>query len=220
MLNFILFKNPFRKPTRCSIQGLVSLTDNDESTGGLVLVPGSHKHFLDLQSTTTETRLWGDFVRVPYKYPLLEEVHPRLIKCKAGDLIVWDSRSIHCNTPALIYKDKTTESELLRIVTYICMSPLSLFKPDEDEYKNIERFRELREKYVRERITCTHCPLELVGAGMYCQQNLLRKKHFYFIIIGKGLYDENKPLKLNAFQHSLIIGTNVEPENGTEEIIF
>jgi hypothetical protein len=49
------------------------------------------------------------------------------------------------------------------------------------------------------------------------KQNLLKKNVY---IIGRGLRDENTPLKLNAFQHSLIIGTHVEPENGTAEIIF
>ena len=94
-------------------------------------------------------------------------MRPRLIKCKAGDLIVWDSRCIHCSTPALIYKDKTNQSEFLRLASYICMSPISMFTPNMDEYEDLEEFRRLREQYVRDRITCTHWPLELVGASMY-----------------------------------------------------
>ncbi|CAF1044398.1 unnamed protein product [Adineta steineri] len=43
-------QNPMEKSNRCSIQGFVSLTDNDESTGGLVVVPQSHKHFDELRS--------------------------------------------------------------------------------------------------------------------------------------------------------------------------
>jgi hypothetical protein len=105
-----------------------------------------------------------------------------LIKCKAGDLIVWDSRCIHCNTPALVYKEKTNQSEFLRIVTYICMSPLSLFVPHPDEYKDLEEFRRLREEYVRDRITCTHWPLELVDASMYLKQSMKNTslKCFYY----------------------------------------
>jgi hypothetical protein len=41
-----------------------------------------------------------------------------------------------------------------------------MFVPDMNEYKNLEEFRRLREQYVRERITCTHWPLELVDASM------------------------------------------------------
>ncbi|CAF0878972.1 unnamed protein product [Rotaria sp. Silwood1] len=195
-------QNPFRKPDRCSIQGFVSLTDNDESTGGLVIVPDSHKNFIDLQFILDENRLWGDFVSIPHE--VMERVHPRLVKCKAGDLVVWDSRCIHCNTPALHDKRKNnllSEPQLLRIVAYICMSPLSMFEPDGVRYENLEEFRELRENFVRNRTTCTHWPLELITASR--------------------LSDYDKvPLKLNAYQHSLIVGTHVEPENGTTEIIF
>ena len=46
--------------------------------------------------------------------------------CKAGDLVLWDSRTIHCNSPAL--KPPTTalgyrDDELLRAVVYTCMTP-------------------------------------------------------------------------------------------------
>ena len=32
--------------------------------------------------------------------------------------------------------------------------------------------------------------------------------------------EKKSPLKLNAFQRSLILGTNVDAENGTEELIY
>ncbi|CAF1473076.1 unnamed protein product [Adineta steineri] len=195
-------QNPFKKPDRCSVQGFVSLTDNNESTGGLVIVPGSHKNFINLQFLVNEERLWGDFVAMPSE--VTETIHPRLVQCKAGDLIVWDSRCIHCNTPALIDKpdyETFSKTQLLRIVAYICMSPLSLFEPDGVRYESLEEFRELREDFVRDRVTCTHWPLELATAS--------RAPHI-----------DKIPLKLNACQHSLIVGTHVEPENGTAETIF
>ncbi len=66
-----------------------------------------------------------------------------------------------------MYQERANPLELLRVVTYICMSPLSMFVPDTDEYRTLEEFRRLRELYIRERITCTHWPLELVDASMY-----------------------------------------------------
>ena len=130
--------------------------------------------------TTTEDRFHGDYVRVPSKYPLLDELSPRLIKCKAGDLIVWDSRSIHCNSPAFVDKEKENPLDLLRVVTYICMSPASMFVPNMSEYKTLEEFRELREEYVRDGITCTHWPLELIDSSTFYQENLFRNKiNFY-----------------------------------------
>lgn len=115
-----------------------------------------------------ENRVWGDFVATPHD--LIEILCPRLVKCKAGDLIVWDSRCIHCNTPALIDKIKNTSSsevQLLRAVAYVCMSPLSMFEPDGVRCDSLEEFREIREDFVRNGVTCSHWPLELNTMSMY-----------------------------------------------------
>ena len=45
------------------------------------------------------------------------------------------------------------------------MSPRELFRPDGIRYENLEEFQDLREDFVRDRITCTHWPLELFSAG-------------------------------------------------------
>ncbi len=39
-------------------------------------------------------------------------------------------------------------------------------------------------------------------------------------IIGRAPHIDKVPLKLNAYQHSLIVGTHVEPEDGTTEVVF
>jgi hypothetical protein len=41
-----------------------------------------------------------------------------------------------------------------------------MFVPDGVRYENLEEFRELREDFVRNRVTCTHWPLELFTASM------------------------------------------------------
>lgn len=101
-------------------------------------------------------------------------MHPLLVKCKAGDLVVWDSRCVHCNTPGLV--DKQKDNQLLRIVAYICMSPLSLFEPDGVRFESLEEFRESREDFVRDRVTCSHWPLELVTAGTYLNSKIKNEK--------------------------------------------
>jgi hypothetical protein len=162
-LYFIYSQNPIKKPHRCSIQGFVSLTDNDESTGGLVVVAQSHKHFNELRSVAyIHDR---NSVSVDKTHPLLKQFQPRLVKCKAGDLVVFDSRCIHCNTPALDVNDERKEATslndnnyppLLRIVAYVCMSPTAMVPPDE-----LEEFREMRKELVYDRTSCTHWPAEL-----------------------------------------------------------
>ena len=90
----------------------------------------------------------------------MNSFQPRLIKCQAADLIVWDSRCIHCNTPAII-RPSNEQNAILRLVAYVCMSPIELFKPDGVRFDNLDEFRELREDFVRQRITSSHWPLEL-----------------------------------------------------------
>ncbi len=41
-----------------------------------------------------------------------------------------------------------------------------MFVPDGVRYENLEEFRELREDFVRDKVTCTHWPLELFTASM------------------------------------------------------
>ena len=40
-------------------------------------------------------------------------------------MILWDSRTIHCNTPSLVYPNNIPDNKLLRAVSYICMTPRS-----------------------------------------------------------------------------------------------
>ncbi|CAF3772021.1 unnamed protein product [Rotaria sordida] len=187
-------QNPIEKSHRCSIQGFVSLTDNNEFTGGLVVVPQSHKHFEQLQSITRIGKERANFCRVRRNHPLLKQFKPRLVKCKAGDLVVFDSRCIHCNTPALDIEEVTIFNEdkipqLLRIVAYVCMSPTAMVSADK-----LEEFRKTREEFVRDRITCTHWPCELN-------------------ISGGSPSGVKQPLRLSMYQRSLIVGTNVDPDS-------
>ena len=100
---------------------------------------------------------------------MIKQFPPLLVKCKAGDLVVFDSRCIHCNTPALDTNneiqaigslDQEELPRLLRIVAYVCMSPITMVLRDK-----LEEFRKTREEFVRNRITCTHWPAELNVSG-------------------------------------------------------
>jgi hypothetical protein len=84
---------------------------------------------------------------------------------------VWDSRCIHCNTPAHDTNDATKKMtslnknkspRLLRIVSYVCMSPIAMVPSDK-----LKEFREMREEFVIDRMSCTHWPAELHVSGKY-----------------------------------------------------
>jgi hypothetical protein len=132
-------------------------------------VPQSHKHFRKLQSLVRTNKQGANYVGVPKNHPLSKQLESRLVKCKAGDLVVFDSRCMHCNTPALDSNDEIKQvtslnevncPSLLRIVAYVCMSPTAMVPPDK-----LEEFRKTREKFVIDKVSCTHWPGELNVSG-------------------------------------------------------
>ena len=82
------------------VQGLLTLTDATYHTGGLVVVPGSHLQHDDLCRRNAHLHDHGgrDFLPVPITDPLLSN-GALLVCARAGDLILWDSRTVHCNAP-------------------------------------------------------------------------------------------------------------------------
>jgi len=78
------------------VQGVLTLTDVDDSTGGLTLVPGSHLYHDEMMQKCGGN---GDFCKIPMNDPILHGIR-KVVTAKAGDLLLWDSRTIHCSSPA------------------------------------------------------------------------------------------------------------------------
>ena len=132
------------------VQGLVTLYDTDQTTGGLCVIPGSHRLHDDFCQRVPGAEMMGDFVQIPLRDKVLQENDGRLVGAKAGDLILWDSRTIHCNTPALptsarvnstmpraepehrsedSNREESAPEDIIRLVVYVCMLPHSLASP-------------------------------------------------------------------------------------------
>lgn len=102
-----------------SIQGLLNLTDLGPGGGGFVAVPKSHlRHRAYFESTgrMSSFTLQNNW----YKFSEQEKQDPRVagavvIEAQAGDAILWDSRTFHCNTTPTI--------PVTRAVVYVCMLP-------------------------------------------------------------------------------------------------
>ena len=114
-----------KKRGLCAVQGLVALSDATEQTGGLCVVPGSHLGHDDLMQFALADH---DFHHVPEPRvnPCVRGRGAKLVTAKAGDLVLWDSRTIHCNTPSV--RDPTVatghpDADMLRMVVYVCMVP-------------------------------------------------------------------------------------------------
>ena len=117
---------------KCTVQGLLSYTDADETTGGLCVIPASHHHHDELCARVAD--LGGkDFVLLPPSDPLLSKPG-KLVTALAGDLVLWDSRTVHCNTPATATSQGSKQAlqgppQLKRIVAYVCHVPRSFANP-------------------------------------------------------------------------------------------
>lgn len=154
---FHVDQNPVAKPDRCCVQGFVSLTNQTDKTGGLVVIPNSQLRFSQLTDLVHGKR---DFVMIPRNHPTLDNglAVGKLIHCQAGDLVLWDSRVIHCNSPAFSI-DERSENEpvdFLRIVAYVSMSPTTFVRGH-----NLEQFRKERKSIVENNYTLTHWSTEL-----------------------------------------------------------
>jgi len=114
------------------VQGLVTVCDADASTGGLVVLPGSHHEHDDLIARSYIAPSCGDFVMLDDADPILER-EARLVCARAGDLILWDSRLVHCNAPGVENSEAEAgpaADELIRVCGYVCMTPASFASSD------------------------------------------------------------------------------------------
>ncbi|KAJ1453292.1 hypothetical protein M885DRAFT_619188 [Pelagophyceae sp. CCMP2097] len=159
---------------RCCAQGLVTLLDATPETGaatfararlismlgGLCVIPGSHKSFLEVCERSGA--IWDTagraFVPVGPTDPVFEQGGV-LVCAKAGDLILWDSRTAHCNSPALTTDDRADDAScaaLIRQAAYVCMTPAALATPEV-----VER----RRRFFEENIGTSHWPHAALATG-------------------------------------------------------
>lgn len=114
---FHLDQNPQKKPNFEAVQGLVNLLPVTASTGGNVLVANSHKQFPHHYTGSSDDAEGSNSCTGFYRQRLNElkgedwmEVDPNdshllnpinIITCllNPGDLLLWDSRTVHCSFP-------------------------------------------------------------------------------------------------------------------------
>ena len=119
-------QNAATRPGRQTVQAFVSLFDQDEETGGLVVLPRTHVEHGPLSARANAYWNSGEnnhFLYAPPNDELLvraaaaaagvptpsgdaraespdQRLAARIVKCRAGDMVLWDSRLLHANTGA------------------------------------------------------------------------------------------------------------------------
>mmetsp|Transcript_27044 Transcript_27044/g.53241 ORF Transcript_27044/g.53241 Transcript_27044/m.53241 type:complete len:411 (+) Transcript_27044:66-1298(+) len=167
-------RGPHRQGRVC-VQGLVTYYDATVETGGLTVIPKSHLHHDEVCAQAPAAKMKVDFVQLePPHHAVMQETDGILVCAKAGDLILWDSRTIHCNSPALpqaveAYEQATANlsqadqlavggkhDDIIRLVSYVCMVPTS-FSESSD-------YLQKRELAFLNRVPTSHWPVQnLVG---------------------------------------------------------
>ena len=160
-----LDQNPFDKPGFECVQGMVPLYPVDETVGGLEVVPGSHTDEAQqaIRERCPHLEGRGDWCVLPAFQRVDEEgakpgrrrrlFDATLLQAAAGDLILWDSRTVHGGRVGTGAGKPTGEepTELARLSLAVCMTPRK--RADESSQR-------VRREGFEKGYTFTHCPHE------------------------------------------------------------
>jgi len=129
------------------IQGSVNLLDCGEEDGGLVVYDGSHKLHTAFFEAHTEAKHgdWYLFCREKGELDFYASCKQIKVCAKAGDMILWDSRTVH-------YATRPT-GKRNRSVIYICMTPA--------EWAHETAIKKKKKAFADKRMTThwPHCPI-------------------------------------------------------------
>lgn len=137
-------QNGHEKPGFACVQGQVALIDSNQRDGGFVLIPKSQKVFGNIFQRLPDLGQGQiDFIRFnpkdsdsPWYHEFKNEnLFPIKLCVPAGSLILWDSRTAHCNCAAqpIVNEDP---NKLRRITAFISFAPRSqLIKADVERRK-------------------------------------------------------------------------------------
>jgi hypothetical protein len=117
-------QSPFRRGLHC-IQGIINLSPSGQEDGGLLVYPGSHKLMDEFLDTQTEKDMWKriDFFKfdeAQLSWFTSRGIKPQKVCAEVGDLILWDSRTIHYGSVP------TENSTQIRTVIYTAYTPARL----------------------------------------------------------------------------------------------
>ncbi|KAL1306883.1 hypothetical protein AAFC00_005530 [Neodothiora populina] len=127
-------QSPKRKGMQC-VQGIINLAPNGPDDGGLLCMKGSQKineEFFKTHPEVVERATWGSadwFGFDENEVKWFTDRGSKLVKICAdpGDLILWDSRTMHHNCVP------TTQN--VRSVIYACYTPATFAHPDDLKMK-------------------------------------------------------------------------------------
>ncbi|KAH8884207.1 phytanoyl-CoA dioxygenase [Thozetella sp. PMI_491] len=117
-------QSPLRRGMHC-VQGIICLSTAGPEDGGLVVYPGSHLYHDEFLDTQTDRSTWKPkdmywFGKDELAWFKAKGIAPIKVCADIGDLIVWDSRTIHYG------QEPSEASSTIRTVIYAAYSPAKL----------------------------------------------------------------------------------------------
>lgn len=122
------------------VQSWVTAYDVNDGDATLAFLENSHKYHSDFADKFQKTSKTDWYLLSPEEinyYTKRLGCSEKRIKCPAGSMVFWDSRTIHCGVEA----SKNRPSENLRNVVYVCMTPriratTALIKKKQQAFEN------------------------------------------------------------------------------------
>ncbi|KAJ5697463.1 transcriptional regulator family: Fungal Specific TF [Penicillium malachiteum] len=134
-------QSPFRRGLHC-VQGIINLSQAGPEDGSLIVLPKSSTLSDEFFDTQVDPSTW---LEKDFRFFSEEEMQwyaargnkPKKVLADPGDLILWDSRTVHWGG------EPTPKSDTIRTVIYASYSPVSLATAETLERKKeaIESFR-------------------------------------------------------------------------------
>jgi hypothetical protein len=125
---------PRKRGLHC-VQGIINLSSAGPDDGSLVVLPGSHKVIEEFFDTRTDpaTWEWKDnryFSKEDMTWFERKGIKPLKVLAEPGDLIVWDSRTVHWGG-----EPEPGRSNVIRTVIYAAYAPASMASKEALEEK-------------------------------------------------------------------------------------
>eukprot|EP00756_Hemistasia_phaeocysticola_P039593 Hpha_TRINITY_DN16823_c0_g1::TRINITY_DN16823_c0_g1_i1::g.150306::m.150306 len=161
-----LDQNPFTKPQLDCVQGMMPLIDVTDKSGGLEVVPRSHlEEAKKVYKQNYPDR--GDWCPLSGDDPM--QGKGVLLCCGAGDLILWDSRTVHGGVVGTGFEDGERgegETKLARLSVTVAMTP---------RQRASEEVQRLRRVGFAASESFNHCPHEAGTSSGTIKRKLPRK---------------------------------------------
>lgn len=129
------------KRGRVCVQGMINLESTESEDGGLMIIPRSHmlfNRFFDEHELKIKAD-WFKYtdVQLAWFKAQNERCVPTFVTAPIGSMILWDSRTIHCNRSPTA---KQPDGDKCRYAIYICMTPASFCIGDKNKQKKADAF--------------------------------------------------------------------------------